>query len=358
MNPSFWAGKNVFITGHTGFKGSWLCLYLHRLGAYVTGYSLEPPTSPSLFDVAHIGEHLHSLHGDIRDREKLDAAMKASHPDIVIHLAAQSLVRLSYADPLATYATNVMGSVHVFEAVRNSPGVRAAINVTSDKCYKNRESAQGYREDDALGGHDPYSNSKACAELVTSAYRDSFFNSTSSPLLASVRAGNVIGGGDWAKDRLIPDIMRALGAGETAIIRNPASIRPWQHVLEPLSGYLLLAEKLYGGNRHCASGWNFGPDDNDTQAVNWIADRVVQHWGDLARWKTDSHLQQPHETSCLKLDSTKARTQLSWSPRWNLDTALHKTVSWYQAMLNGQDMFAYSLQQIDDYLQPQNTISQ
>lgn len=353
MNSAFWAGKKVFISGHTGFKGSWLCLWLQQAGAQVTGYALPPPSSPSLFDVANVGANMHSIIGDIRNAAALEMAMRDCAPDVVIHMAAQSLVRHSYRDPVETYSTNVMGTVHMLEAVRKTPGIRAVINVTSDKCYRNREWLWGYREQDELGGHDPYSNSKACAELVASAYRDSFFSgdtTKSLPALASVRAGNVIGGGDWAADRLIPDFMRAMTGNVPLVIRNPGAIRPWQHVLEPLGGYLLLAQKLYEGHREFADGWNFGPHDADAKPVSWIAGRLTEYWGAGAAWQLDQGGGHPHEAAYLKLDCSKARQQLGWSPRWSLDEALHKIVAWYQAWQAGRNMHEFSMLQIHDYL--------
>ncbi|MES2264502.1 MAG: CDP-glucose 4,6-dehydratase [Pseudomonadota bacterium] len=357
MNPAFWHGKRVFLSGHTGFKGSWLSLWLQRLGADVTGYALSAPSSPSLFDVAQVGTGMTSVIGDIRDAAQLTAAMQAARPDIVIHMAAQALVRYSYAHPVDTYSTNVMGVVNLFEAVRATAGngLKAVVNVTTDKCYENQEWLWGYRENEPLGGYDPYSNSKACAELVTSAYRNSYFNperyAEHGVALASGRAGNVIGGGDWAEDRLIPDMVRAIGAGRPVQIRSPHAIRPWQHVLEPLSGYLTLAEHLYERGAAYAEGYNFGPHDSDARPVEWIISRLCASWGEGAAWQLDG-APQPHEATYLKLDCSKARSRLGWQPRWNLGQTIDQIVAWHQAHAAGADMRALTLAQIDTY---QNT---
>ena len=352
VNASFWAGKKVFVTGHTGFKGSWLCLWLQQLGAEVTGYALQPPTNPSLFEVAQVAQGMHSLIGDIRDGEALVRAMQATAPDIVIHMAAQPLVRYSYVAPVETYATNVMGTVHLLEAVRQTPTVRAVVNVTSDKCYENREWVWGYRENEAMGGYDPYSSSKGCAELVASAYRNSFFNpqdyAKHGVAVASARAGNVIGGGDWAEDRLIPDIMRAIVQSTPVSIRNPHAIRPWQHVLEPLSGYLVLAQKLYQEGVAYAEGWNFGPNDADAKPVQWIVAQLTQHWGEGASWVLDDG-DHPHEAHYLKLDCSKAKARLDWQPRWSLNEALEKIIAWHKAEVQGEDMNAKTLAQIAEF---------
>jgi CDP-glucose 4,6-dehydratase len=354
MNPGFWRGKRVFLTGHTGFKGGWLSLWLQQLGADVTGYALEAPSKPSLFAVARVGQGMRSLIGDIRDSASLGAALQEARPDIVIHMAAQALVRYSYAHPVETYAVNVMGLVNLLEAVRATPGIRAVLNVTSDKCYENREWAWGYRENEAMGGHDPYSNSKACAELVTSSYRNSFFSPSRHAehgvALGSGRAGNVIGGGDWAQDRLIPDMLRAIHQGQPVLIRNPGAIRPWQHVLEPLSGYLTLAEQLYLHGPACAEGFNFGPLDADARPVQWIVERLCQSWGDGASWQLDG-APQPHEAHYLKLDCSKAKSRLGWQPRWNLAHTIEQIVAWHQAHGSGADMHAFTLAQIGSYQQ-------
>ncbi len=351
---SFWKGKRVLVTGHTGFKGSWLSLWLQRLGAEVTGYSLEPPTEPSLFEVARVADGMHSVIGDIRDFPTLREVVRDRRPEIVFHMAAQALVRPSYRDPIETYASNVMGTVNLLEAVRQAEGVvRAVVNVTSDKCYQNNEWVWGYREIDRLGGHDPYSNSKACAELVTAAFRDSFFDpadySRHGVALASVRAGNVIGGGDWAEDRLIPDIMRAILAGEPVRIRNPHAIRPWQHVLEPLAGYLRLAERLCHEGPAFAEAWNFGPDDSSARPVSWIVEHLTRLWDGEARWEVDGG-DHPHEAHYLKLDCSKARDRLGIVPRLDLATALEWIVEWNQAWLDGKDMRGVTEQQIDRYV--------
>ena len=347
VDPAFWRGKRVFLTGHTGFKGGWLSLWLQHLGAKVQGYALAPEGRHALFVEARVAEGMGSTIGDIRDLAALKAAIHAFVPDIVIHMAAQPLVRLSYSQPVETYAINVMGTVHLLEAVRENPSVRAVINVTTDKCYENREWAWGYREDEPMGGHDPYSNSKGCAELVSSAYRRSFF-ANGGPALATARAGNVIGGGDWATDRLVPDILRAFEKGQPVVIRNPHSTRPWQHVLEPLSGYLVLAQCLWNGGEAFAGGWNLGPRDEDARAVQWIVERLVRLWGDGARWQLDGR-EHPHEANYLKLDISKARAALAWQPRWSLSETLDHIVTWHRAWLAGDDVRALCLHQIDQY---------
>ncbi|MFA7402720.1 MAG: CDP-glucose 4,6-dehydratase [Pelobacteraceae bacterium] len=352
INSSFWRGKRVFLTGHTGFKGSWLCLWLNSLGAKVTGYALEPPTTPSLYELARVDDLITSVIADVRDLERLKAEMLAASPDMVIHMAAQPLVRDSYKIPVETYATNVMGTVHLLEAVRSCPGVKAVINVTTDKCYENREWVWGYRENEPMGGHDPYSNSKGCSELVTAAFRSSYFNpsdySNHGVALASARAGNVIGGGDWAPDRLIPDIIRAILAEEPVLIRNPTATRPWQHVLEPLSGYLLLAQKLYEDGADYAEGWNFGPSDEDARPVEWIVNRLCEQWGNGARYESDNAVH-PHEARYLKLDCSKARAELGWQPRWSLERTLDSIIAWTHAYLRQADLRNECIQQIKEY---------
>jgi CDP-glucose 4,6-dehydratase len=344
-SSTFWRGKRVFMTGHTGFKGAWLALWLTDLGAELTGYSLPPPTEPSLFEMARVKSRVRHLDGDVRDGAALTRAIGEARPEIVFHLAAQSLVRLSYDEPVATYATNVMGTVNLLEAVRRCEGVRAVVCVTSDKCYENRETPRPYREDDAMGGYDPYSSSKGCAELVTSAYRRSFFGGGDRAAIATARAGNVIGGGDWAKDRLVPDLLNGFAAGIRPLIRFPSAVRPWQHVLEPLGGYLRLAKALWTGVPAAADGWNFGPDEADAKSVGWIADRLAALWGDGAAWETTGE-PQPHEAGFLRLDCTKARQHLGWRPAWALDEALRRTVAWRRALDEGADMADFTLHQI------------
>ncbi len=352
VDSSFWAGKVVLLTGHTGFKGSWLSLWLQSMGARVIGYALAPPTNPSLFEVAEVGKEMISIIGDIRDFDKLKSTFSEHKPEIIIHMAAQPLVRYSYANPIETYSTNVMGTVHLLEAARLSNSVRAIVNVTTDKCYENREWAWGYRENEPMGGFDPYSNSKGCSELVTAAYRNSYFHPEKykehGVALASGRAGNVIGGGDWAEDRLIPDIIRAITKDEPVNIRNPYAIRPWQHVLEPLSGYLVLAKKLYEDDSSYAEGWNFGPNDEDAKPVQWIVERLTQAWGNDATWHVDKG-DHPHEAHYLKLDCSKAKTRLDWYPRWHLEEALDRIVDWQKQYQQGANMKAVTLEQIDYY---------
>jgi len=354
VDQAFWRGKKVFLTGHTGFKGSWLTLWLQDLGAHVTGFALAPDTTPNLFTLGRVSDGIQSIIGDIRDRTLLADAMKEARPDIVLHMAAQPLVRESYVTPVETYETNVMGTVHVLDAVRQVPGVRSVVIVTTDKCYENREWEWGYRENEAMGGYDPYSSSKGCAELVTSAYRNSFFNPSTyakhGVAVASGRAGNVIGGGDWAADRLIPDIMRAISQGETVNIRNPHAIRPWQHVLEPLSGYLMLAEKLYTDGPRFADAWNFGPNDSDAQPVQAIVERLTSQWGDGAEWRLDGG-DHPHEATFLKLDCSKAHARLGWRPRWDLNHTLDTIVAWYKSAARDEDLKTVTLAQIDQYTQ-------
>jgi len=348
MTPEFWRGKRVFLTGHTGFKGSWLSLWLQSLGVEVHGLALEPPTTPNLFTVAQVAKGMaSSTIGDIRDLATVQQAMQAAQPDIVIHMAAQPLVRLSYAEPVETYATNVMGTVHVLEAARHCASVKSIVVVTTDKCYDNKEWAWGYREVEPMGGHDPYSNSKGCAELVTSAYRSSFLQAQGKAV-ASARAGNVIGGGDWAADRLVPDILRAFEQNQPVVIRNPHATRPWQHVLESLSGYLCLAEQLYTQGQAFAEGWNFGPKDDDARPVQWIVEHMVNHWGNGASWQQDGGVH-PHEANYLKLDISKAKARLGWQPRWPLATALEHITSWHRAWLAQQDMHQLCLTQIQQY---------
>lgn len=348
VQPGFWRGKRVFLTGHTGFKGSWMSLWLQQMGAELTGFALAPPTDPALFEQAAVAAGMTSVIGDIRDGDALGAAMAAAEPEIVIHMAAQPLVRASYDDPVGTYATNVMGTVHLLEGVRRARACRAGVIVTTDKCYENREWAWGYREDEAMGGHDPYSNSKGCAELVTSAYRRSFFGAEGAAAIGSGRAGNVIGGGDWATDRLIPDILRAVAAGEPVLIRNPLAIRPWQHVLEPVAGYLVLAQALWERGDAAATAWNFGPRDDDARPVQWIVERMCALWGDGAGWTHDASVQ-PHEARYLKLDISRAAEGLRWQPAWRLEEALERIVAWHRAWIAGGDMRAHCVAEIDAY---------
>lgn len=345
--PAFWRGKRVLLTGHTGFKGSWLSLWLQAMGVQLRGVALPAPTSPALFDIAGVAEGMDHQIADIRDYNRIQALFSEFQPEIVIHMAAQPLVRRSYQQPIETYATNVMGTVHVLEAARQTGSVRAIVNVTTDKCYENREWVWGYREDEPMGGFDPYSNSKGCAELVSSAYRKSFLK-PEGIALATARAGNVIGGGDWAEDRLIPDILRALEQQIPVLIRNPHAIRPWQHVLEPLSGYLLLAERLYKQGQTDSEGWNFGPCDEDAQPVQWIVEHLCHAWGNGASWSLQAG-EHPHEASFLKLDISKARQRLHWAPRWSLETALSRIIDWHQACRKGADMRAICLEQITQY---------
>ena len=349
---AFYRGKKVFITGHSGFKGSWLCLWLHALGAEVRGYALDPPTNPSLFELCKINQLVQSTIADVRDGSLLTKAMLAAQPEIVIHMAAQPLVRDSYKIPVETYAINVMGTVNLFEAVRACKTVKAVINVTTDKCYENKEWIWGYRENEPLGGYDPYSNSKACSELVTSAYRTSFFNPRDHAAhgvgVASARAGNVIGGGDWATDRLIPDFIRAILENKKVIIRNPEAIRPWQHVLEPLSGYLALAQKLYEDGPRYSEAWNFGPDDSDAKPVEWLVRQLCSKWGNNASYTIDQgkHL---HEAHYLKLDCSKAKTELGWRPQWDLEKALNSIVEWTKVYAAQKDVAAACMRQIEEY---------
>jgi len=351
VDPRFWKGKKVFLTGHTGFKGSWLSLWLVSMGAKVTGYALAPNTTPNLFDVLAVDFLVEkSRIADIRDLSSLAKAMSEANPDVVIHMAAQPLVRYSYANPVETYATNVMGTVHVLESARSIDSLRATVIVTTDKCYENKEWVWGYRENEPMGGYDPYSNSKGCAELVTSAYRQSYFsNPNSINKVASARAGNVIGGGDWSEDRLIPDAIKAFETDLPLMIRNPLATRPWQHVLEPLSGYLILAQALYKEGSAFASGWNFGPRDEDNRSVQEVVYLLISGWGDSASWEKEG-LEQPHEANLLKLDCSKALAQLGWAPKWNLENAVQKIVKWQKAFQAKENMQEVSLAQINLYM--------
>lgn len=349
----FFKGKRVFVTGHTGFKGSWLCIWLNSLGANVTGFALQPPTIPSLFELTDLAKSVKSIIGDIRDFTFLRNELLTAQPEIVIHMAAQPLVRESYKNPLETYQVNVLGTANLLEAIRSCQTVKAVVNVTTDKCYENKEWVWPYRENEPLGGYDPYSSSKACSELVTTAFRSSFFNpadygKSHQVALASARAGNVIGGGDWAEDRLIPDFIKAILNNETIKIRNPQAIRPWQHVLEPLSGYLLLAKKLYEKGVKYAEAWNFGPDENDAKPVSWIIENLIAKWPNKIVYEIDQN-KHPHEANYLKLDCSNAKNKLNWQPRWNLDITLDKIVDWVKAYKNQENILAITLKQIKDY---------
>ena len=352
MRSAFWSDRRVLLTGHTGFKGSWMSLWLQSMGAQVTGYALDPPTNPSLFEIANVGRSMTSVIGDIRDLAKLQAVFAEHRPEIVIHMAAQPLVLYSYQNPVETYSTNVMGTVHLLETVRNTPSVKAVVNITTDKCYENREWIWGYRENEAMGGFDPYSNSKGCAELVSAAYRSSFFNPDTyaqhGVATATVRAGNVIGGGDWAQGRLIPDILAAFEQGRKVDIRYPHAIRPWQHVMEPLRGYLTLAEQLFEHGPSFGEGWNFGPKDEDAKPVGWIAEQMAALWGCDAQWQADTG-EHPHEAQYLKLDISKARSRLDWHPALCLKDALALIIDWSKQRQAGANMRQITLTQLQAY---------
>ena len=356
LNKKFWKNRRVFITGHTGFKGSWLCLCLNVLGAKVTGYALDPPTKPSLYKLCRINKLVQSIIADIRNGDKLNKAIADAKPEIVIHMAAQPLVRESYKSPVETYAINIMGTVNLFEAVRKTSTVKAVINVTTDKCYENKEWLWGYRENEPLGGDDPYSSSKSCSELITAAYRNSFFNHqrfnasmlSHSAAIASARAGNVIGGGDWATDRLIPDCVRALLKDQKIVIRNPKAIRPWQHVIEPLSGYMLLAEKLYTEGPKFTGAWNFGPDDADAKPVEWVVKRLCKKWGRNAAYTVDKG-RHPHEAHYLKLDCSKAKNELGWKPQWDIEKAIDSIVDWTRIYEQKGDLRHACCEQMNAY---------
>jgi len=353
MNVEFWKDKRVFITGHTGFKGAWLALWLQSLGAEVTGYALDAPSEVNLFEVANVAKGMTSIEGDVRDAVALQAALNKAQADIVFHLAAQSLVLASYENPVETYSTNVMGTVNVLEAVRQSNTVKSVVIVTSDKCYNNKEWHWGYRENDAMGGFDPYSSSKGCAELVVESYRNSFFNpeqyETHGVGIATARAGNVIGGGDWAKDRLIPDVVNAFTQREPVMLRNPESTRPWQHVLEPLGAYMLLAERLFDNGKAYAEAWNFGPNEVDTKTTGWLVELLASYWKDDAGYLIQHNEEAKHEAVYLRLDCSKAHSKLGWYPIWSIENAVESVADWYQAYLCEQDMQAFSLAQIQQY---------
>ena len=352
MDLNFWSGRRVFITGHTGFKGSWLSLWLTQLGAEVTGFALQPSTTPSLYELLGLSKSIESIIADVTNPDSIEAALVKTKPEIVFHMAAQPLVRQSYIDPYNTYLTNVMGTVNVLQSLRAINSVRSFVNITTDKCYENNEWLWGYRESEPLGGFDPYSSSKACSELITAAFRSSYFNtelhSRHKLGIATARAGNVIGGGDWAADRLMPDILNSFGAERPVVLRNPNSIRPWQHVLEPLRGYLTLAEQLFHKGSDMAEAWNFGPVDSDAKTVQWIVDKMVQLWGQGASWETDSSVQ-PHEAHFLKLDISKAKHRLNWHPKLNLEAALAMIVEWERARLAGLDIKNVTIAQIKSY---------
>jgi CDP-glucose 4,6-dehydratase len=350
VDQKFWKGKRVFLTGHTGFKGSWLSLWLNSMDSVVKGYSLEPNTNPSLFRILSLQDSIDNEIGDIRDLSKLKDSIVAFKPEIVIHMAAQPLVRYSYKEPVETYSTNVMGTANVLEAIRLCDTIKAVLVVTTDKVYENKEWSWGYRENEPLGGYDPYSSSKACAELVTSAYRQSFFSSLDSPSVATARAGNVIGGGDWSQDRLIPDAIKAFEENISLIVRNPYATRPWQHVLEPLSGYLMLAENLFNEGDEYAKSWNFGPEDRDCKSVKWILDDLVKIWGNNSSWVLEQ-THQPHEANYLKLDCSKAKTELNWYPRWKISDVLEMIVEWHKSYQSGATMKDVCLQEIKNYNQ-------
>ncbi len=349
IEPEFWQGKRVFLTGHTGIKGGWLSLWLSMLGADVHGYALEPPSHPNLFSIACVGKIMKDdTRADLIDLPSLSAALKDANPEIVIHMAAQAIVRESYSDPVGTYATNVMGTVHILEAARKENSVRAVLVVTSDKCYESREWLWGYREEDSLGGYDPYSSSKGCAEIVSSAYYRSFMKDRGVGV-ATARAGNVIGGGDWAADRLVPDAIRAFTAGEALVLRNPAAVRPWQHVLEPLAGYLILCQKLTASPESFSGPWNFGPPEESIQPVSQLSDLLVEYWGGTASWELEKDAQ-PHEAIMLKLDCSKAKYKLQWNSVWSLERGLTEVVRWYKAWQHNKDMHAFTREQIKEYL--------
>jgi CDP-glucose 4,6-dehydratase len=352
MQAQFWHNKKIFLTGHTGFKGAWLSLWLQAWGAKICGYALPPQSHPNLFDLLHLVDDLENHFADIRDAEKLSRLMQKFQPDIVIHMAAQPLVRYSYQHPVETYAVNVMGTVNVLEAFRNS-SARLLLNVTTDKVYENKEQVHGYSEDEPLGGYDPYSSSKACSELVTAAYRASFFNPRSfqqhHKAVASARAGNVIGGGDWSEDRIVPDLIRGFSKKMPVFIRYPQAIRPWQHVLESLSGYMTLLERLWAAPQEFAAAFNFGPSEQDCISVADLTSLMAKTWGEGAIWQADLHVQ-PHEANFLKLNTDKAKIQLNWQPVWNVQQAITAVVAWYKTWHLGQDMRAYTLSQLQEYI--------
>jgi CDP-glucose 4,6-dehydratase len=349
LDTCFWRDRRVLVTGHTGFKGSWLSIWLNSLGARVTGLSLDPPSDPNMFDDANVGLLVDDRRADIRDCSELSRVVAEAAPEVLFHLAAQAIVRDGYRDPVGTFATNVLGTVHVLESMRHLPSIRAVVVVTSDKCYENDEAGRAFREGDRLGGHDPYSSSKACAELVTDSYRRSFLRH-GHVAVSTVRAGNVIGGGDWARNRLLPDLIRGFAAAIPARIRNPRAVRPWQHVLEPLMGCLMLAERLFEGQRHFDRAWNLGPAPQDARRVQDVAERAAAAWGPEARWEIDVG-DQPHEAGFLSIDSTDARETLRWRPHWSVERSIDETVAWYRAHARGEDMRSYTANQIRSYVE-------
>ncbi len=348
VSTAFWKGKKVFLTGHTGFKGSWLSLWLQNMGASVKGYSLKPNTKPALYNEANVADDMESEIGDIRNLDQITKSIVKFSPDVLIHMAAQPLVRLSYQEPVNTYSTNVLGTVNVLESARKCSNLKAIVSVTTDKCYENKEWEWGYRENEPMGGHDPYSSSKGCAELVTSAYRRSFFSSNDGPSLASARAGNVIGGGDWSEDRLVPDILRSIEKSEPLLIRNPRSTRPWQHVLEPLSAYLVLAQELFLNGDKFAEAWNFGPKDEDCKTVGWVADKMTKSWG-INLSQTIDKSNNPHEAGFLKLDCSKAAKRLNWQPQFNIKKTIDLLIEWHKIYISGGDIKKRCLKEINEY---------
>ena len=353
MNTAFWHGKRVLLTGHTGFKGSWLSLWLQSIGVNLLGYALQPPTDPSLFEVARVAEGMESVIGDVCDREHLQKVIADFNPEIIIHMAAQSVVRSSYIDPVSNYSTNVMGTVNLLEAIRQAGGVRVVVNVTTDKCYENREWVWGYRENDPLGGYDPYSSSKACSELVTASYRNSFFHPSEygdhGVAIATARAGNVIGGGDWTPDGLVADITKSILNKQPVLIRNPYATRPWQHVLDALNGYLTLAERLYENGSAFADAWNFGPYESSIKPVGWLVEQLISLWGEGASWEQDK-AHQPHEANSLSLDCSKARLKLGWEPSLSLEDSLKQIILWNKSYQAGEDMQAVTKADIDNFM--------
>ena len=348
MNEKFWKNKKILITGHTGFKGSWLTIWLKKLGADITGFSKSIPTNPNLFEISNIEAEINSINGDVQDYQFLKETITKVEPEIVFHMAAQSLVIKSYSDPIETYSTNVMGTVNLLNAIKETKKSKIVINVTSDKCYENNESLEGYKEDDPMGGHDPYSSSKGCSELITKSFRESFFNSNTEEnvALASVRAGNVIGGGDWAENRLIPDIIRSIKNNESVNIRNPNAVRPWQHVMDPLNGYISLAEKLYD-NQTFSEGWNFGPEKNEIKSVSWIINKFDELWKNKIDWIVQNN--ELHEATNLILNCQKAKSRLGWNSKINTELALKLTIEWYTKYFENKDMRKITEEQINEF---------